>query len=183
MSAPKVVIITSKNPVKIKAAKEGFKALLPSSETYEFRPLSVPSNVPDQPFSDAETLLGASNRVANAREAEPDADFWVGIEGGVDNHDGGILNFAWVVVASRESGRTGKARTSAYYLPEESVTLLREGLELGQADAKVFGKSDTRSGSGSVGLLTDDVVDRAGFYTQAVILALIPIKNAGLTFK
>ncbi|VUC21188.1 unnamed protein product [Clonostachys rosea] len=179
-AAPKIVVVSSTNRVKTKAAKEGFQALLPGP--YEFVEVKVATEVAAQPFSDAETLLGASNRVKNAREAKPDADFWIGIEGGVEEHDGNLLNFAWVVVASKE-GRTGKARTPAYYLPEESASLVREGLELGQADDKIFGTSDSRSGSGSVGLLTDDVVDRAAFYTQAVILALIPIKNKNLTFK
>jgi inosine/xanthosine triphosphatase len=179
-AAPKIVVVSSTNRVKTKAAKEGFQALLPGP--YEFLEVKVETEVAAQPFSDAETLLGASNRVRNARIAKPDADFWIGIEGGVDEHDGNLLNFAWVVVASKE-GRTGKARTPAYYLPEESARLVREGLELGQADDQVFGTSDSRSGSGSVGLLTGDVVDRAGFYTQAVILALIPIKNKDLTFK
>jgi len=34
-----------------------------------------------------------------------------------------------------------------------------------------------------VGILTDDAVDRAGYYTQAVVLALIPFKNPKLTFN
>jgi inosine/xanthosine triphosphatase len=179
-TAHKIIVVCSKNPVKTKAAEKGFMRLLPDS--YQIKGISVPSGVPNQPFSDDETLLGAANRVRNAREAEPDADFWIGIEGGVDNHDGGILNFAWIYVADRE-GRIGKARSAAYYLPEESAALLREGMELGKADEKVFGKIDSRSNSGSVGMLTDDLVDRSGFYTEAVVLALIPFKNKNLTFK
>jgi len=31
-------------------------------------------------------------------------------------------------------------------------------------------------------MLTGDVIDRKGYYIQAVILALIPFKNPGLTF-
>lgn len=56
-------------------------------------------------------------------------------------------------------------------------------MELGHADDQVFGRVNSKQESGSVGLLTDNVVDRAGFYTQAMILALIPFKNEGLTFK
>lgn len=120
----KVIIVSSKNPVKITATRQGFSALLPAP--YTIQPLSVPSGVPEQPFSDQETLQGALNRVANARRETPEADFWVGIEGGVHDHDGAILNFAWIVVQGR-SGKVGKARTASYYLPEESADLVRGG--------------------------------------------------------
>ncbi|KAH7140308.1 inosine triphosphate pyrophosphatase-like protein [Dactylonectria estremocensis] len=181
MSAPKkTIVVSSKNPIKIKAALEGFKQLLPAE--YEITGVSVPSGVPEQPFSDQETLLGAMNRVQNVREVVPDADYWVGIEGGVEERDGSILNFAWIVVSGRH-GRTGKARTASYALPEETAELLRKGMELGHADDAVFGRVNSKQSSGSVGLLTDDVVDRAGFYTPAVVLALIPFKNTNLTFK
>ncbi|KAH7010979.1 inosine triphosphate pyrophosphatase-like protein [Ilyonectria destructans] len=181
MSTPqKVIVVSSKNPIKIKAAHEGFMQLLPGN--YDITGVSVPSGVPEQPFSDEETLLGALNRVQNVRDAVPDADYWVGIEGGVEDRDGSILNFAWIVVRGRD-GRTGKARTASYALPEETAELLRQGMELGHADDTVFGRVNSKQSSGSVGLLTDDVVDRAGFYTPAVVLALIPFKNTNLTFK
>ncbi|KAH6975082.1 inosine triphosphate pyrophosphatase-like protein [Ilyonectria sp. MPI-CAGE-AT-0026] len=181
MSTPqKVIVVSSQNPIKIKAAKEGFMQLIPGD--YDIRGVNVASGVPEQPFSDEETLRGAVNRVQNARHLTPDADYWVGIEGGVEDRDGSIINFAWIVVEGRE-GRTGKARTASYNLPEETAELLRQGMELGHADDKIFGRLDSKRSSGSVGLLTDNVVDRASFYTQAVILALIPFKNTSLTFK
>lgn len=184
MASPRqTIVVASKNPTKIRAAEQGFVQLLPGS--YEVRGVSVPSGVPDQPFSDEETLRGAENRVKNARDEEPDADYWVGIEGGVHSekpNEGAIQSFAWIVVTSKQ-GRTGKARTAAYNLPEETASLLRQGMELGHADDAVFGKSNTKHHSGSVGLLTDDVVDRTSYYVQAVILALIPFKNSKLTFK
>jgi len=132
-------------------------------------------------MTDNETLRGALNRVQNARALEPDAHYWVGIEGGVDTHSGSVESFAWVVVIGKDE-RTGKARTAAYYLPEETAKLVREGMELGHADDLVFGRTNSKQSSGSVGLLTDDVIDRFAYYVQAVILALIPFKNANLTF-
>ncbi|KAL6862754.1 hypothetical protein ACO1O0_002992 [Amphichorda felina] len=180
---PKTIVVSSKNPTKIKAAHQGFMRMLPAD--YEVRSVSVPSEVPDQPFTSEETLRGAMNRVRNARAADPDADFWVGIEGGVhvDPSDGGaIQSFAWVFITDK-GGRTGKARTSTYYLAEETAALLRQGMELGHADDQVFGKSNSKHHSGSVGILTDDVIDRRSYYEEAVILALIPFKNSALTFN
>ncbi|KAM4065864.1 NTPase [Hirsutella rhossiliensis] len=185
MSPPlQTVVVSSQNPVKIGAAREGFSRMFPD-RSFDVRSVSVPSCVPDQPFSDDQTLQGALNRASNARAAHPAADFWVGIEGGVDDtggRDGPIESFAWVVVAGSDGG-VGRARTAAYYLPKETAKLLRDGMELGHADDLVHGRTNSKHHSGSVGILTDDAVDRAGYYTQAVILALIPFKNPSLTFS
>ncbi|KAM0415655.1 hypothetical protein ACHAPT_013405 [Fusarium lateritium] len=180
MATPqKLVVVASKNTPKIKATSEGFTRILP--DTYDFQGISVDSNVSDQPFSDEETLRGATNRARNAQKELPGADFWVGIEGGVEPHDAGICSFAWIVVVGKD-GRVGRARTSAYFLPEETCKLLREGVELGHADDKIFGQTNSKNKQGSVGILTGGVVDRADYYTQAVILALIPFKNTSLAF-
>ncbi|KAF5559253.1 nitrogen metabolic regulation nmr [Fusarium phyllophilum] len=175
----KLVVVASNNIPKIKAARDGFTQMLPDS--YDFQGISVDSNVSDQPFSDEETLRGASNRAQNAQAARSEADFWVGIEGGVETHNGSICSFAWIVVIGKD-GKVGKARTSAYFLPEKTCQLLKEGVELGHVDDMVFGQTDSKNKQGSVGLLTGGVVDRAAYYTQAVILALIPFRNASLDF-
>ncbi|RFU26019.1 hypothetical protein B7463_g10323, partial [Scytalidium lignicola] len=182
----KRIVVASKNPVKIAAALEGFKRMFPRN-TYTATGISVPSGVPEQPFSDEETFEGAFNRAENARAQEPDADYWVGIEGGVEDTPEEeaviLLSFAWVVIIDRERGKTGKARTASFYQPEEVAGLLCAGMELGHADDIVFGKSNSKQSNGSVGLLTGDVIDREAYYVQAVILALIPFKNEKLTFE
>ena len=179
------IIVASKNPVKITAALEGFQRMFPSNK-YTPHGISVPSGVPEQPFSDIETLQGALNRAQNAREQEPQADYWIGIEGGVedtpDQTAGTLQSFAWVVIIDREVGKTGKARTAAYYQPEEVAKLVRGGMELGHADDMVFGRSNSKQANGNVGLLTGDLIGRKAYYEQAVVLALIPFRNETLTF-
>ena len=96
----RTVIVGSTNPVKLTAVQTGFGAMFPQ-ERFNFRGIDVPSGVSAQPQSDAETLQGAKQRAANAREQVPGADFWVGIEGGVDVLPGNsetLLAFARVVV-------------------------------------------------------------------------------------
>jgi inosine/xanthosine triphosphatase len=132
-------------------------------------------------MTDDETLQGAVNRVAQVRAAAPEADYWIGIEGGVASHDGLIDCFAWVVAT--DGARTGKSRTAIFTLPEEIAALVRQGMELGHADDVIFGRSNSKHQNGSVGLLTGDVVDRTAYYLQAVVLALIPFKNPTLTFR
>jgi inosine/xanthosine triphosphatase len=173
------VLVASTNPVKIEATRRGLRAIFPNEE-FEVRWVSAPSGVSDQPMGDAETLLGAQNRAASARKLMPDVDFCIGIEGGVSDEDGEMQAFAWVVILGKT--RTGKSRTGTFLLPQEVAQLVREGMELGHADDVVFGRDNSKQANGSVGLLTGDVIDRVAYYEHAVVLALIPFKQAGLTF-
>ncbi|KAK4228591.1 Maf/Ham1, partial [Podospora fimiseda] len=176
------IVVSSKNPVKTGAALDGFSNMFAKSGmTFTVKGVSVASGVPDQPMTDDETLQGALNRVGNAQIVEPEADFWVGIEGGVNPHRGSLESFAWVVVTDK-TGRTGKARTAAFYLPDEVAELVRGGMELGPADDLVFGRQNSKQKNGAVGLLTDDAVTRKDIYVQAVTMALIPFKNPNLKF-
>ena len=54
---------------------------------------NVPSGVSDQPRSEQETLEGARNRARSAARGYPHADYWVGIEGGIED-TGSMAAFA-----------------------------------------------------------------------------------------
>jgi inosine/xanthosine triphosphatase len=131
-----------------------------------------------------ETLQGAINRALAAQLLMPGADYWVGIEGGVQPAPEGALTpgelcaFAWVVVIGANG--MGKGRTGLFFLPPRVAELVRQGKELGEADDIVFGRTNSKQENGAVGLLTGDALDRAGFYEQAVVLALIPFRNPEL---
>ncbi len=173
----KKIIVASKNPVKVQAALEGFKEMFPL-ETFDAKGVSVPSGVSDQPMGNAETFKGAMNRVVGAQQAEPKADYWVGIEGGNIAYGDEMEVMAWVIVLSKD--KMGKARTAGFYLPPKVVELVNQGYELGHADDIVFGVDNSKQTSGSSGLLTDNVMTRIRFYVPAVILALIPFKKPDL---
>ena len=174
----KKLIIASKNPVKIVAVRNGFTKIFPA-ETFSLDDVSVVSGVRDQPMSDAETMEGAWNRCHGAADAAPDADFWIGIEGGVEDKMGGMGAFAGVVAKSR-AGVIGKGRSSAFFLPQKVAELIRQGKELGEADDIVFARTNSKQENGAVGLLTHNAIDRTHYYTDAVILALIPFVNKNL---
>ena len=174
---PKIVL-ASKNPAKVKATQEGFQRMFPQ-EVFEFASVSVTSGVKDQPSSDAEALQGALNRAEHASQAMPEADFWVGMEGGIEEKENEMMSFAWIVVKGKDS-RIGKGRSGTFFLPREVVKLIKEGKELGVADDIVFQRKDSKQKNGAVGILTGDVLTRSEFYSDAVILALIPFKHQEL---
>lgn len=173
----KKIIIASTNPVKIKAVAAAFGKMFPE-ETFETEGVSAASGVSNQPKSDSETFEGAMNRAENASHMA-DGDFWVGIEGGVEEKDSDMEAFAWVVI-KRKDGKFGKGRTGTFFLPPKVAELIKQGMELGEADDIVFKRENSKQKNGAVGILTGNVIDRTKYYIEAVVLALIPFKNEEL---
>ena len=172
------VIVASKNPVKIKAAQQGFTNMFPDT-AWELAGISVPSGVSSQPMSQEETLHGAMQRANNAQQKMPEADFWVGIEGGVASSEDDMEVFAWIYILAAD-GRVGKSRTANFYLPAKVKELVSQGIELGKADDLIFDKDNSKQKGGSVGILTDGKLDRTAYYETAVLLALIPFLKPDL---
>lgn len=169
------IVVASKNPVKTASVKQAFSNFFNAFNIVE---MDVDSGVSCQPLSDEETLRGATNRARLAKENFPDADFWVGIEGGIQKQNSIFTAFAWVVICSEN--QTGKAKTCTFELPGKVTELIENGYELGHANDLVFKEKNSKQKSGAVGLLTKNKTDRTELYKQAVILALIPFINPGL---
>jgi len=193
MKTTQTISLASKNPVKGRAALQGFERMFPG-QAFTVEPISVPSGVADQPASDEETLTGARNRAQAARRLAPQSDFWVGIEGGIEDgaedSENEMSAFAWVVILGRDQSQgqgekegevtTSRARSASFFLPPAVVRLVRQGVELGEADDQIFLRSSSKTKGGAVGILTQGVVDRTALYEQAVVLALIPFLNRSL---
>lgn len=171
------VIVASSNPVKVRAVLEGFKAMFPGEEFVHIG-LKFDSPVSAQPMCDAETRMGAIKRAEMARATASDADYWVGVEGGVDEEPEGMIVYAWIVVLSRE--RIGQARSASFYIPPQIAELVRQGKELGEADDLFFSRINSKQENGAIGILTADAITRQKLYEPAVIMALIPFKNPAL---
>jgi len=169
------VVVASRNPVKANAVLQSFLSYFPEVKVEK---MEVESGVSDQPLSDEETRIGAFNRAENAKNNFSEADFWVGIEGGIEKKGNGLTAFAWVVILSEN--KAGESRTTTFQLPSKVANLISEGYELGYANDIVFKQTNSKQKHGAVGLLTKNQVDRTGLYQQAVQLALIPFVNTGL---
>ncbi|MFY2509597.1 inosine/xanthosine triphosphatase [Vibrio pectenicida] len=166
----KKVVITSLNPAKSKAVKSAFKKVF-SSQNFDFLAIQVPSGVADQPMSNDETYRGAINRVQNAKQVHPNADYYVGLEAGIE----GNATFAWMVIESTK--RRGESRSASLILPPLVLKNLLNANELGDVMDDVFGTENIKQKGGAISLLTQDILTRSDVYHQALILALIPFTN------
>lgn len=171
------IIIASRNPIKINATKLAFEQMFPN-KVFQFEGVSISSDISDQPMSNNETLKGAINRSNNAKLEYMDADYWIGIEGGVEKKGNEMQVFAWIFIQSKEM--EGKARTATFDLPKKIIELIDSGMELGDADDIIFNRKNSKQKNGAVGILTKDLIDREKYYTHAIIMALIPFNNMDL---
>ena len=170
-----MVMVGSRNPVKMAAVRVSLDG------RREVVGVEVASGVAAQPVGDEETIRGAVNRARAALAAGPaEAELGVGLEGGVGEMGGALYCCAWCAVVDR-AGRTGLASTGRCELPPRVAALiLRDGMELGEANDLVFGRVNSKHGEGAVGILTDGRIDRAAFYAPAVTMAMARFLNAGL---
>lgn len=173
-SRQNLVIMGSRNPVKIKCAEEALD--LTFERSFMVQGLNVGSGVGKQPVGDTETFRGAYNRANNSKTAFPEADYWIGIEGGTSEIGEDLLAFAWVVIFDK-TGKMGQAKTASFFLPKAISNLVKGGMELGEAVDQVFNRSNSKQDNGAVGLLTNGMVSRKELYKQGVILGLIPFIN------
>lgn len=170
------IVIGSKNPVKANAIARAHSDVF--GQPPEMRHFAANSGVSDQPMTDDETLRGAENRVQEASSAGIDGDYFVGVEGGIEEHEVGMLAFAWIVIS--DGKLVGRSRTATFPLPEPIARLIREGVELGKADDIVFGVENSKQDCGAVGLLTNGAIDRESLYRHAAAMAFIPFLNRQL---
>jgi inosine/xanthosine triphosphatase len=166
------VVVASRNPVKVGATESAFTLQFPQAKL-EMVPIDVDSGAGDQPMSDAATRSGARTRSSNASAAIPDADFWVGIEGGIDVFDEQLMAFAWIAVGSSR-GEISEARSVTLPLPPAIKTLVDDGMELGKANDEVFSTVNSKQGGGAFGLLTNGRYTREEIYCQTLVIALVP---------
>lgn len=166
------VVVASLNPVKREAVCAAFRGSFPGV-TLDVCALACPSGVSEQPLSDEETRRGARNRALAAQAARPDATFWVGLEGGLDRLDGRLVAFAWMAVAG-PGDRVSEARSVTLPVPPAVQALIEKGLELGEANDRVFSTRNSKQGGGAFGLLTHGRYTREQVYAETLTMALIP---------
>lgn len=157
------IIIGSKNPAKVTAVKNAFY-----EGPFEFIPLNIASGVKEQPLSDEETISGAVNRAVGALK-QGNGDMGIGLEGGVQETERGLLICNWGALAVKEMEPliAGGAR---FLLPEEIAVRLRNGEELGPVMDSYAKKQNVRKTEGAVGIFTNGLINRIDMFTHLMNL-------------
>ena len=176
------VLIGSENRVKIESARQGFSKFF---KPVDVKGLRVDSGVSAQPFNE-DTFTGAKNRAEYVKrindEQSLDADFFVGIEGGVLQLHKRWFQFTVIYIVDPQH-RESFSTTGLYELPDWIVEKLLAGIELSHIIDELMQDSNTKEKQSASGFFTNGAVNRLQNYTQAVTFALIPFLQDNLYFS
>jgi len=134
------------------------------------------SEIGHQPLSFDDTLLWAKNRVKNLKKIV-EADYYVGIEGGVTLINNRVFSFGITVIENKD-WKQYFGISAMIELPEVmKIELYEKGKELWDVVDDLTWTKNNKSKNGAIGLLTNDALTRTAELSEATLLALMPFIN------
>lgn len=192
-----LVLIGSKNPVKIKAVQSVFNSFFPNP-IFEFHSYDSPSQVSPQPWGNEETIQGAMNRAKNVKSLYLDECknsnhkitphiFCVGIEAGlipIPYSLSGYFDVQFCVIID-ENGHISLGSGSGWEYPKSIITELKKdpNLEIGTIMGRLGNDPDVKNKNGAIGYYTHNRITRPILTEQCVQMALIPFLNTNLYYS
>ncbi len=175
------ILVGSKNPVKIEAVRSAFLKYYDEVDVYGY---AADSGVADQPVNE-ETFQGAKNRAEALRELNENdklnADFFVGIEGGIAKFFNQWFAFGLMCIIDKEDN-IGFGSSPMFELPAPVTEELLQGIELGTVMDRITNEHNTKQKGGAIGFFTNGVMNRKELYVSGLITALIPFQHKQLFF-
>lgn len=183
-SGPLTFAVGSKNATKIASTEQALAKYIASeakngpedtnSLCKVFGCGGINSGVDDQPKSAEDCLKGAINRARAARKSL-NADFGVGIEGGVEKIVDRWFESGWVAVVGKDEGLVGVGTSARMEIGAPVMKhILEDSEELGTIANRLSGRNDVSTTNGYFGLCTDDQLTRTDAYVHGVLFALVP---------
>ncbi len=170
------ILVASENIVKISATAEAFSNFF---EDFSVEGLSTNSLVSHQPFGE-DVFIGAKNRAFSLAKSNS-ADFYVGIEGGVDKIHNIWFGFGVIAILNFE-GKLALGTSPHYQLTDKIIEKLKNGMELGDVIDECSGEINTKTKGGAIGYFTKNIFKRKDLYVSGIVMALVPFLNKKLFF-
>lgn len=167
---PLKVAVGSTNKVKVDAVRNVF--------TQAFGLVDVVSVEPEPGFErqpmDGRVLEGAVLRATGAVE-RAEADFGVGIEAGLvrDQFTGKLTDVQYCAIVD-SSGQMTVGHGPGFEYPPKVTRAVLDGGSVGETMSAITGIEDIGRKDGSIGFLSDGLIDRTSLSEIAVLMALIP---------
>jgi inosine/xanthosine triphosphatase len=182
------IAVGSTRRPKLQAVKEAALSIAPllgEQTVLEVTGYEVESGVSHTPSSREELMQGARQRVealqVSLRAASRVADFFIGLEGGLDvAFENGLKRVfleSWAYVSDGNKGHFGCS--GSIELPEAlAEEVLFRGTELSVAIDQFAGAVGIRDGQGAWGVLSRNLISRQDSFRLAVLAAFAPFYNA-----
>ena len=165
------IILSSTNEAKKQAVISVLEKIFGTD--FELVCADIDSGVSATPFSAEECMQGCKNRVAQIMKLYPDAQYWVGAEGGLQKFDEQYFLGGWVLVQnSHEIQSWGSS--SWVQIPGDIITNLSPEKKLNEViDYSKFPRDlmENRVTLGTNGLLTNGIYTRIDEFRDALKIA------------
>lgn len=163
------IILTTTNKAKNEALQKTLKKLSIDANVIS---LKVETGVSKTPTTDEEGIIGAINRIKNAKEAGHEADIYIGMEGIIETNEFGTFICGWTVIESKE-GRRSMGCSAKVELPNKlakKVSNLEELSDLVKNNYKsnLVNKIDS---IGSNGIITNNLYTRVDEFEDSLMCA------------
>ena len=171
------ITVGSTNEAKVLAVKEVLRDS-PNFSHAQILPVSVASDVSNQPLSLQETIQGAKNRAKNAFH---NCTYSIGIESGLMETADTWTGFLHICICCIYDGThyyTGLS--TGFEIPPQILDLvLNNHMDLSEACLHSGISNNPKIGSteGMIGILTKGKVDRKEYSKQCVMTALLQLEN------
>lgn len=148
------IIVGSQNRDKLKIVKDALTELHLKAEV---EGVKIRSGIAGQPLDKKATKKGAVNRAKDAREKVPDADFWVGLEGGLHDYGEGY-HLVTIACLIDKSGKDFIGEGEEIHLPISVSQKVKNGEWFGDA-IREYAKGHE---------IDNNLITRLSPFTQAV---------------
>ena len=173
---PKIVL-SSTNQAKRQAVSNVLESIF--GHDFELVCDDVDSGVSATPFSANECMEGCKNRVFEIGKKHPEAQYWIGAEGGLQKFGEHYFLGGWVLVQNSH-GIQSWGSSSWVQIPEEIVSNLSPEKRLNEViDYSKFAREliENRVTLGTNGLLTNGVYTRIDEFRDALKIAFSRFQN------
>lgn len=167
-----IIAVGSTNPAKISAAKIGFGQVFPGKKV-KVLGVNVKSGVSNQPMSDEESIKGAVNRAKSALKSVKNADYGVGMEGGLHQIGKNWFESGWIAIINKE-GKQGLGTCARWQVSGKVMNRLKEKGELANIFQELANVKSAKDTGGVHSLITNNNLTRNITYSHGVIFALAP---------
>jgi len=167
------VVIGSGSPIKKLAVMAALKKM--DLNNVEVECISVESGVGDQPVGTPKMEKGASTRAMRSGIIRPGADYYIGIENGLVQINGGWFSTACVFVLN-SNGVRHISFTTHFPIPEKmAARAMTHNIEL----SAIIKEKEPSLGGGKdpMNYLSKGTIKREEMLTQALMCAFVPFFN------
>ena len=183
-----LIAVGSENQPKLEAVRKAAHKYFPKGTYVDVVGVAAPSGVSDHPITPTEARQGALNRAVVAYDSVFDADFWVGIEGGLEEisvivpetfkrlEEKRWIESGYCFVMDRKA-RFAYGQAGSVRVPDHLIDSIMKGKDLSAAFEEHFGVSRIGERGGYTDWLTGGALDRTDSYVPGIIAAFSELIN------